>query len=81
MPNRHQLTANQLYTSEEAYERTLQRAKYIESRGYDMTVIWGCELEEQLKMDSEMAKFFRSVKLTEPLDPREGKYLTKSVSF
>lgn len=73
MPKRNQLTADQRLTANAAYERTVARRLDIESKGYRIVEIWECEIYRELKTNVEMKRFFDTVLLTDPMDPREGK--------
>jgi len=70
--NRSQQVAGLDLTADDAFARTLNRKRFLESKGYTVVEIWGCELEQNLKNDQEMAIFFKQCSINDPLDPREG---------
>lgn len=43
-------------------------------QGYNLTVMWECELTKQLSRDPEMKAFFAGVELHDPMDPRDCLY-------
>lgn len=74
MKRRHQLTADQILTAEEAYQRTVKRKQYIEDKGYTVIEMWECTLNFELKKNLEMKEHFDNIKIIDPLDPREAFY-------
>lgn len=66
------MSADQRLTAEAAYERTIERRKAIEARGYTVVEKWECQLYQELKTNHDMEQFFSSVTLTESMDPREA---------
>jgi len=69
---RNQTVAGSNLTADEAFSRTLQRKQYIESKGYTVIEKWGCELEQELANNKEMANFFEKCAISDPIEPREG---------
>ena len=59
-------------SAQASYERTVQRRLYLESQGYTVVEMWDCHLRAELATNPAMKKFFESVKIIEPLNPREG---------
>lgn len=57
---------------QELYENTLSHNQYLINQGYNMVEKWECELQCELKKNSEMKDFFNSLNLQEPLEPRHG---------
>lgn len=72
MTNRHQLTADGWSTAVDAYKRTVDRRKCIESLGYVIVEKWGCDLNKELQKNPEMQKFFDDVEINEPINPRDA---------
>jgi hypothetical protein len=73
-PKRDRLTPNGQMTMAEAFQRTLDRKRFLESMGYTIVEKWEHELRMDLKKDKKMAEFFKNVKIVDPMDPREAFY-------
>lgn len=59
-------------TAEELFERTQRRLWELEHRhGYELHVIWGCELKQMLRSDPELRQKYNDAFVPRPLDPRE----------
>jgi len=69
---RSTLTADQLTTAREAYDRTLERRQFLQEAGYSLMEKWECDLKKEIEENDKMKDFFACVKLLEPLNPREG---------
>lgn len=74
MKIRYQKTADQILSADEAYQRTVKRKYDIEDQGYTVVEMWECQLNLDLKRDIEMREFFDTIKIMEPMDPREAFY-------
>lgn len=73
-PQRDKLVPGGQLTMAEAYQRTLDRKRYLESVGYSVSEEWECGLRLKLKTDPKMADFFKNAKIVDPMDPRESFY-------
>lgn len=62
------------FTAEEAYNRTVDRRRYLESKGYHVIEKWSCQLDKELADDPDMKNFFETCQVLEPMDPRTGKF-------
>jgi len=74
MKNRTHMTAGQILTAQQAYERTIDRSSYIQQCGYVVEEIWECELKTQLARNTEMEDFFQKIEIIEPINARDGKF-------
>uniref|UniRef100_A0A914QLQ6 DNA-directed DNA polymerase n=1 Tax=Panagrolaimus davidi TaxID=227884 RepID=A0A914QLQ6_9BILA len=59
-------------TAEAEYFNTMKRINAIRAHGYEVDMVWECEIHEQLKSNNEMAEFFNDCILGGPIDPRDG---------
>lgn len=53
-------------TTDERYERTMERQKYIERQGYTVTVKWECEFKNEIETNKELSDFLN--RFYRPLD-------------
>lgn len=58
-------------TAEELYEQTQRRLLELERHGYELHVVWGCELKRRLRVDPELRRLYQQAFVPRPLDPRE----------
>lgn len=73
--NQNTMSADRYMTCREAYDRTVDRANYLKSRGYEIVEMWECELKEQIQNNPEMKSFFEGFRFKDmPLNPRNGIY-------
>jgi len=75
LPDRNYLTADQMTTARSAFEKTLDRQKFLEDRGYKIVEKWECQLQQELLNNEQMQEFFLKTIINEPLNPRNGKLL------
>ncbi|CAO4372358.1 unnamed protein product [Caenorhabditis nigoni] len=68
-------------TVKELYDRTKRREKDIEDAGYNLNVIWECEIRSELEKDPEMREFFELNKYTRRLLPRDALYGGRTQAF
>jgi hypothetical protein len=71
-PNRSERLPVTNRTADELYQRTLDRHRYIESHGYEITTMWECELAEMMKTDLPMKHFFEQCDIVDPIDSRDA---------
>ncbi len=57
---------------EDAYQTWLTKKKRLEDAGYNLVVMWECQLKEELKRNPEMKDFFASVNPYEPMTIRSA---------
>jgi len=72
MKQRYKISADQYTTAREAYDRTLERKKFLQDQGFKIVEKWQCELKRDLSKSVKMQKFFEKSKVVDPLNPREG---------
>lgn len=58
-------------TAREAYDRTFERRRFLMDQGFNVEK-WQCDLTTDLQKDPEMANFFNTCNVQEPLNPRDG---------
>ena len=75
MKDRNRLTADKMLRAQEAYDRTVDRERYIVQQGYQLESIWECQLNRELRVDVVMRQFFNDVPIVEPLNPRDGTFM------
>ena len=52
---------------------TFERKRQLEEIGFDVQIIWECQVEEMLNENIEMETFFHeNIHVTGPLIPRDG---------
>ncbi|MCP3666695.1 MAG: hypothetical protein GY696_30060, partial [Gammaproteobacteria bacterium] len=61
---------NQPKTMEERYQNTLTRTRDLESAGYKVIELWGCDLDQMRKEDPDLDYYFRNTEIKMPMDPR-----------
>ena len=54
------------------HQRTLDKRKYIEDRGYKYKCIWECDFNEQIRENKHFRKFIETLDMVPPLEPREA---------
>ncbi|XP_053378482.1 uncharacterized protein LOC128548112 [Mercenaria mercenaria] len=59
-------------TMGEMYQRTLDKKSYIESLGIIYEEMWECEFKRQIKENSELSEFIKSLDIVAPLAPKEA---------
>jgi len=69
MKNRNHLTADQFLTAKEAYEMTINKRKFLESKGYQVIEMWECVFKRMIKNDYDLEKFVKNTDIIEPLNP------------
>jgi len=74
MKQRFKISADQYTTAREAYDRTLERKKFLQDKGYTVVEKWQCDLMKDLKKNDKIRAFFENSKIVDPLNPREGKF-------
>jgi len=72
LPDRNYLTPDKITTARSAFEKTQDRKKYLENKGYQIIEKWECQLHQELQEDQEMKTFFEKPAVYEPLNPRNG---------
>nr|CAD2204285.1 unnamed protein product [Meloidogyne enterolobii] len=59
-------------TAEELFERTQQRLWELEHRhGYQLHVVWGHEIKEKLRNNTQLRRKWLEIDCVRPMDPRE----------
>ena len=59
-------------TMQEVYESMLRKHDLLKQHGYDLKVVWECEWDLQVKTHPDLAPFLQTLKLVNPLDPRDA---------
>ena len=59
-------------TMQEVYESTLKKHELLRQHGNDLKVVWECEWDLQVKTHPDLAPFLQTLKLVDPLDPRDA---------
>ena len=59
-------------TMQEVYESLLRKHDLLKQHGYDLKVVWECEWDLQVKTHPDLAPFLQTLKLVDPLDPRDA---------
>lgn len=57
---------------DDVWKATLEREAYLRDQGYELRVIWECELASQLRSNKDMKSFFDKRKELEPMNPRQA---------
>ncbi len=68
-------------TMEEAYEETKERERQIKGMGYNMVIMWSCELKRAMDRDPQMKEEIEAIEVVWPLDAREGLFGVKIYFF
>lgn len=72
-PNREQKHLKHLgLTNQGVYEKTLDKTKKLRSLGYNVIEKWSCEWEKEKAADSNIAAYVETLKIVEPLKPRNA---------
>ncbi|MCP3662156.1 MAG: hypothetical protein GY696_06610 [Gammaproteobacteria bacterium] len=61
---------NEPKTMEERYQNTLVRTRALESAGYKVIELWGCDLDQMRNKDADLDYYFRNTEIKMPMDPR-----------
>ena len=57
---------------DDLHQRTLDKKKYIEDRGYKYISIWECDFDRQIRDNKLLQNFIESLDMVPPLDPRDA---------
>jgi hypothetical protein len=52
----------------------MTRQRFLEQRGHQVTVKWECQLKADLANNAEMATFFKTCEISDPISPRDPFY-------
>ncbi|WAR10239.1 hypothetical protein MAR_035315, partial [Mya arenaria] len=68
-------------TMDDLYQKTLDKQKYLEDRGYVYQSIWESEFEQQMKNNQEMAAFVHDLEHVTQLQPRDAFFGGRTEAF
>ena len=59
---------------DELYQATVKKTEYLKRNGYNVVEMWECALNRELEEDEDMKHYFDHYHLTDPLEPRDGRW-------
>ena len=54
------------------HQATVEKAKYLEDKGYVVVQVWECDIRRELERDEEMKRYFDNYEIVDPLEPRDA---------
>jgi len=57
---------------QDVYETTQQKINLLQSRGYHVVEVWGCEWKRLKEISSEIQTFVDNLAFVDPLNPRDA---------
>ncbi|MCP3663791.1 MAG: hypothetical protein GY696_15090, partial [Gammaproteobacteria bacterium] len=61
---------NQPKTMEERYQNTLMRTRDLQSAGYKVVELWGCDLDQMRNKNPDLDYYFQNTEIKISMDPR-----------
>ena len=59
-------------TMGDLYEKTMDKQKYLEDRGYTYRCIWENDFDQKCKEDAQLKEFIHESEIVLPLEPRDA---------
>ncbi|EFP01695.1 hypothetical protein CRE_23329 [Caenorhabditis remanei] len=69
------------FTMQKLFDETMARESIIKHMGFNIQIVWECDLSEQLDREPEMALFFKRCRNSFQLLPREAMYGGRTQPF
>ena len=68
-------------TMAELYQQTLDKLKYLHSKGYMVVTKWECQFEDDMKTSEDIKTFVNNLDIVTPLEPRDAFYGGRTEAF